>query len=219
MTIHDTDDVAVLDTLRRSLDGVVMRTPAAEIVRAGRTRGRRHRLASSATGALAVAGLALGAVAFGDSPGTAQPPATDPGNAQVRTVAFTLARHQDGTINVTWDKDRYFEDHAGLEDALLQAGFPVLIKDGEFCAGAGDDTSLDASGVGPGVDNVMHASQAQDGKVTFEFTPAAMPAGKQLFIGYLSPAQLAVTGGHPGSVERLISAEGPLTCTTQAPSA
>jgi hypothetical protein len=44
-----------------------------------------------------------------------------------------------------------------------------------------------------------------------------MPAGKQLFIGYLSDAQLAVTHGHPGSVERLISTGVPLTCTTQAP--
>ena len=44
-----------------------------------------------------------------------------------------------------------------------------------------------------------------------------MPAGKQLFIGYLSPAQLAVTHGQPGSVERLVSTGVPLTCTTQAP--
>ena len=46
-----------------------------------------------------------------------------------------------------------------------------------------------------------------------------MPAGKQLFIGYLNPAQLAVTGGAPGSVERLVSTGVPLTCTTQAPPA
>jgi hypothetical protein len=46
-----------------------------------------------------------------------------------------------------------------------------------------------------------------------------MPAGKQLFIGYLTPAQLAVTGGQPGSVERLVSTGVPLTCTTQAPPA
>ena len=39
----------------------------------------------------------------------------------------------------------------------------------------------------------------------------------ELFIGYLSPAQLAVTQGQPGSVERLVPTGVPLTCTTQAP--
>jgi hypothetical protein len=63
---------------------------------------------------------------------------------------------------------------------------------------------------------VRRQSEA-DGRVTFVFIPSAMPAGKQLFIGYLSPAQLAVTHGAPGSVERLISTGVPLTCTTDAP--
>jgi hypothetical protein len=56
-------------------------------------------------------------------------------------------------------------------------------------------------------------------KVTFVFTPSAMPAGKQLFIGYLNSAQLAVTQGRPGSVERLVSTGVTLTCTTTAPPA
>jgi RNA polymerase sigma-70 factor (ECF subfamily) len=46
---------------------------------------------------------------------------------------------------------------------------------------------------------------------------AAMPAGEELFIGYLSPAQLAITHGQPGSVERLVPTGVPLACTTQAP--
>lgn len=54
-------------------------------------------------------------------------------------------------------------------------------------------------------------------QVVLVFTPSAMPAGKQLFIGYLNPAQLAVTGGHPGSVERLVPLDEPLTCTTDLP--
>jgi hypothetical protein len=53
--------------------------------------------------------------------------------------------------------------------------------------------------------------------VQLVFTPSAIPAGKQLFIGYLSPAQLAVTDGHPGSIERLVPIDGPLTCTTDLP--
>jgi hypothetical protein len=31
-----------------------------------------------------------------------------------------------------------------------------------------------------------------------------IPAGEELFIGYLSPAQVAITQGRPGSVERLV---------------
>ena len=53
--------------------------------------------------------------------------------------------------------------------------------------------------------------------MTFTFTPAAMPAGKQLFIGYLNAAQLASVHMNPGSVERIVPAHGPLTCTTTPP--
>ena len=95
--------------------------------------------------------------------------------------------------------------------------FPVLIKEGTFCAGPHDDITLNGSGVGPGVERVMKGRREKDDSVTFVFTPSAMPAGKQLFIGYLTQAQLAVTGGHPGSVERLVSATDSLACTDQAP--
>ena len=44
--------------------------------------------------------------------------------------------------------------------------------------------------------------------MVFTFTPSAMPAGEELFIGYLSPSQLAVTHGRPGSVERLVPDRG-----------
>ena len=63
----------------------------------------------------------------------------------------------------------------------------------------------------------MKGEQRAGGTVVFIFTPSAMPAGKELFIGYLSPSQLAVTHGQPGSVERLVPTGVPLTCTTQAP--
>ena len=47
----------------------------------------------------------------------------------------------------------------------------------------------------------------------------ALPAGDELFIGYLSAAQLAITHGAPGSVERLVPTNATLTCTTTAPPA
>jgi hypothetical protein len=227
MTMHDHDtDTALLEALSGSLDDVTMRTPFSRIEAAGVALRRRRRVTRTATGLAAVA--AAGTVAMGipalDHPSTAPPTTAGAAAAvHIRTVAYTVDGAPDGTIRVTWDKSRYFSDRDGLQKALRQAGFPVLIREGEFCVGPGDDASLTPSGDGPGVDRVMRAGSAVGGErvtsgvVTFVFTPSAMPAGKQLFIGYLSPSQLAVTHGAPGSVERLISTGVPLTCTTQAP--
>jgi len=225
----DTDtDTAVRDGLSGSLDGVTMRTPIARIEAAGRALRRRRRVARTATGAVAVAALAFGVPAL-DRPSTAPPDAAEgAASVHIRTVAYSVDSAPDGTIHVIWDKARYFSDREGLQKALRRAGFPVLIKEGVFCLGPNDDASLSPGGVGPGVDRVMRAESASSGQdakgegaksdvVTFVFSPAAMPPGKQLFIGYLSSSQLAVTHGAPGSVERLISVGVPLTCTTQAP--
>jgi hypothetical protein len=135
----------------------------------------------------------------------------------IHTVAFAVDSHTDGTIHVTWDKSRYFDDRKGLQQALRTAGFPVLIKEGVFCRGPQDNGQLDPSGQGAGVDAVMRGERQADGTVVFVFTPSAMPAGQELFIGFLSPAQLSVTHGAPGSVERLVPTGLPLTCTTAAP--
>jgi hypothetical protein len=221
MSIHDTDET-VLDAVKGSLDGVTMYTPVERIETAGRARLRRRQFVRAATGLAAVTGLALGVPAL-SHPSTAPPAGA--GQAHIRMAAFTLAAAADGTIEVTWDKGSYFSDHAGLEQALHQAGFPVLIKEGEFCKGPDDDGTLDPSGVGPGVSSVMQAKEADRSqakkndadKVVFIFKPAAMPAGKQLFIGFLSPAQLEATGGSPGSVERLVPTGVELTCTTEPP--
>lgn len=218
MNSHD-DTTATLNALRESLDGVTMHTPVERIVSAGRTRHHRRRLTVAATGAVTVTGLALGVPVL-SHPSTA-PPDAGAGSVHVRTAAYAVDSQADGTVHVTWDKQQYFQDHEGLQRALRQAGFPVLIKEGVFCAGPRDDVYLNPSGVGRGVDQVMSAERTGDGKdnVVFVFKPAAMPAGKQLFIGFLSPAQLAVTHGAPGSVERLVSTGVPLTCTSQAPPA
>jgi hypothetical protein len=174
---------------------------------------------AAGTAVAAVIGLTLGTPALSHPP-AAPPPArlsTGAGSVHIRTAAFIVDSYTDGTVHVTWDKSRYFQDHAGLQQALREAGFPVLIKEGVFCKGPNDNGYLDPSGVGPGVGQVMKGEGQADGTVVFVFTPSAMPAGKELFIGYLSPSQLAVTHGQPGSVERLVPTGVALTCTTQAP--
>ena len=138
----------------------------------------------------------------------------------ISTAAFTVAKGADGTIRVTWDKARYIQgsqDIASLQHALRAAGFPVVIREGVFCAGPHDSGQLGAGGVGPGVGAVMTGADGPGGTVVFTFTPSAMPAGEELFIGYLSPSQLAVTQGRPGSIERLVPTGAPLTCTSRLP--
>jgi hypothetical protein len=176
-------------------------------------------LAAGSAVAAAFAGV-LGVQAFthrAAAPASAIPGAKS-GSVHVHTAAFTVDSYSDGTIHVTWNKNQY-QNSAGLQQALRAAGFPVLIREGVFCMGPHVNGYLDPSGVGPGVGQVMQGEQEADGSVVFVFTPAAMPHGDELFIGYLSPSQLAVTHGRPGSVERLVPANVPLTCTTQPPPA
>jgi hypothetical protein len=216
---NDPQAADVLDALRESLDDVTMGTPVDRIESVARTRMWRRRLTGTVVTCAAVTGLVIAGQGYGN-PSTAPPQGHASSGTQdvhILTAAYSVDSQPDGTVHVTWDKQKLFEDHVGLESALHQAGFPVLIKVGEFCKGPHDTGGLESGGVGAGVDRVMKGERESDGKVTFVFTPSAMPAGTQLFIGYLNPAQLAVTGGRPGSVERLVPTAGTLDCTTQLP--
>jgi hypothetical protein len=166
-------------------------------------------LAAAAAGGV-VAGLSSGSPAGAGLSAAAGP-------VHIHTAAFTVDSYTDGTIHVTWAKSRYFQNRQGLQQALRAAGFPVLIKEGVFCKGPQDNGYLDASGEGAGVSEVMRGEGQAGGTVVFVFTPSAMSSGEELFIGYLSPSQLAVTHGRPASVERLVPTGAALTCTTQPP--
>ncbi|MEV6015309.1 MULTISPECIES: hypothetical protein [unclassified Streptomyces] len=203
------DDRDVLDVLRGSLDDITMTVPVERIVAEGRAvRRRRRRLAVAAVGVTAAAGLALGA------PGYGHPPTAPPTGGGTEAVAFTVAKRPDGKVAVTWTKEQYFKNPAGLQKALRAAGFPVLVKTGVFCKGPDDRTRVDRHGSGPGVERVVERERRADGTVVFVYDPAAMPARTQLFIGYLDKAQLAVTQGRPGSMERLVPTGVALTCGT-----
>jgi hypothetical protein len=218
VTGHDAESTSVLDALKDEFREVHMSAPVEQIVDAGKTRQRRHRFVKVTAVAATAAVLAFGVAGY-NHPATnrttnTSTEATSP--LHMRTVAFVLDSQPDGSVKVTWTKRAYFQDSAGLQDALRKAGFPVLIKVGEFCMGPNDDGYLDPSGQGRGVDRVMRPGE-DNGNVVFTFLPSAMPTATQLFIGFLSPAQLAITHGLPGSVERLVPTKIPLACTTQAP--
>ncbi|MEV0096028.1 hypothetical protein [Streptomyces sp. NPDC050738] len=214
--MSDAETNQLLDTLRDSLDDVRLSTPVEEIIAAGRARRRHRKVAGVATVALA-AGLALG-VSTLSNPSTAPPSdATSGTGVHIHTAAYTVDTQSDGTVHATFDKRRYFTDHAGLQAALRKAGFPVLIKTGIFCKGPHDSGKLSPAGQGAGVTRVMEGVREDDGQVTFVFKPEKMPAHTQLFIGYLNAAQLAAVHNNPGSVERLVPTNQKLTCDAVAP--
>jgi hypothetical protein len=197
---------------------VAQRTMVPQRSATWRSPARIGLAAGTAAAAAAAAALGTSALIHPTAAPASAGSGAKSGSVHIRTAAFTVDSYSDGTIHVTWNKNQY-QDSAGLQQALRAAGFPVLIREGVFCMGPHDNGYLDPSGVGPGVGQVMQGEQEADGPVVFVFTPSAMPHGDELFIGYLSPSQLAVTHGRPGSVERLVPTNTPLTCTTQPPPA
>jgi hypothetical protein len=222
MTEYNSESASVLTAVRDGFAPVTMHTPLdTVVVQAGARRRRRRAMTVTAVAATATA-LAVGAVGYGQGSTRSAKSATPSIAAQpvhIVTAAYTVDSQPNGSVTVTWTKQGYFQDPSGLQAALQKAGFPVLVKVGEFCKGPSDDGYLDPSGVGRGVDQVMQASTDSNGQVVFTFDRSALPSGNQLFIGYLSPAQLAITRGAPGSVERLVPTNTTLTCTTTAPPA
>jgi len=224
MTEYNSESASVLTAVRDGFAPVTMHTPLdTVVVQANARRRRRRAMTVTAVTATATAtALAVGAVGYGQGSTRSAKSATPSTAAQpvhIVTAAYTVDSRPNGSVTVTWTKQGYFQDPSGLQAALQTAGFPVLVKVGEFCKGPSDDGYLDPSGVGRGVDQVMQASTDSNGQVVFTFNRSALPAGNELFIGYLSPAQLAITRGAPGSVERLVATNTTLTCTTTAPPA
>lgn len=213
--MSDAETTRLLDTLRGSLDDVHLSVPVEEILAKGRARRRRRRVTGVAT--VAVAASIVAGTALTGSPTPPSSYATSGAGVHVHTAAYSVDSQKDGTVHVTFDKERYFTDHAGLQAALRSAGFPVLMKVGVFCEGPGDNGKLSPSGEGAGVGRVRSGVREDDGRVTFVFRPENMPPHTQLFIGYLDAVQLAAVHGNPGSVERLVPTNARLTCDTVAP--
>ncbi|WP_055699241.1 hypothetical protein [Streptomyces silaceus] len=214
--MSDTDTTRLLNTLRGSLDDIRLSVPLDDIVAAGQARRRRRKVAGVAAVAL-TAGLSVGVPTL-SNPSTAPPSyATSGAGVHIHTAAYSVDSQKDGTVHVTFDKERYFRDHKGLQRALRSAGFPVLMKVGVFCKGPNDDGKLSPSGEGAGVERVRTGVREDDGRVSLIFKPENMPPNTQLFIGYLNASQLASVHGNPGSVERLVPTNVKLTCDTVAP--
>jgi len=159
--------------------------------------GRHHRrLAASIAAATAAMAVALG-VGLTGVLGSA--PARDTGT--IRTMAFTLVKHADGTATLTINLNVLL-DPATLQSDLQQDGIPALVTTGSFCS---------SYPVPAGIQQVLAGPKAPLGAArTFTISPAAMPAGTELSFGnfQLSPGSETAFG--------LIDADS-YTCTSSAP--
>jgi hypothetical protein len=178
------NDNSTLDTVRDSLTAAKgtlsethMNTPLDTIVQRGRAARRRRRLIG-ATGTAAVAASA--AVVVGLTGVTGSAPAHSTGT--IRTAAFTLVSHANGTVTLTIDPNELL-DAAALQNDLQQYGIPAIVTSGSFCSSDPAPT---------GFSQVVSFYPKPTGEFTriprgvqptVTFNPAAMPAGAELSFG------------------------------------
>jgi hypothetical protein len=204
------NDSALARELRESLTGIT--APRRPLLEAITARGRvhhRHRLTGiagvSAAGVAAGIALALGLTGvLGSSPAR--------GIGTIRTAAFTLVEHANGTATLTISPNELL-DTAGLQNDLQQDGIPALVTSGSFCSSdpAPAGFSQVVSFYPPPPQSGF--AQLQNGvHPTITFNPAAMPAGAELSFGDF---QLA-SGGQQGDF--VLVNTGSYTCTNTPPS-
>ena len=159
--------------------------------------GRGHRqLAAGIAVATAAAAVVLGlglTGAFGPAPAPAR------GLGTIRTAAFTLVEHANGTATLTI-KPGSILDPDTLQNDLRQYGIPAIVTTGSFCSS--DPTP-------PGFSQVV-TGQKQPRTITIN--PAAMPPGTELSFG-----NFRVSAG-PETAIQLIDTNS-YTCTSIAPTA
>ena len=139
-------------------------------------RARRRRRASALTG-LSAAGVAAGVVLALGLAGTFSP-ATARGGETIRTAAFTLTGHPNGTATLTINPKVLF-DPATLQQDLAGDGIPAVVTSGQFCTS--DPTPAGFSQVVVFPPMTSGTGPVPDPSITFD--PAALPSGTELSIG------------------------------------
>lgn len=172
---------AVRESLNAAKDALTqthMDTPLDTIVRRGRsTRRRRGAIGLAGTAAMtASAALVVGLTGI---TGSAQAHST----GTIRTAAFTLVRHANGTTTLTVNPKELL-NAAALQNDLQQDGIRAMVTSGSFCS---------SDPAPPGFSQVVSFSYpSQPGQFrnpppgthpTITFNPAFMPAGSELSFG------------------------------------
>lgn len=174
------NDSALTRELRESLTGITApQRPPVEMIRSRGRAHQRHRRTGitglSAAGVAAGTALALGlSGAFGSAPAR--------GTGTIRTAAFTLVEHANGTATLTINPNELL-DAAALQNDLQQDGIPAMVTSGSFCssdpapAGFSQVVSFYPNPTG------QFAAPSPGIRPTITFNPAAMPAGTELSFG------------------------------------
>jgi hypothetical protein len=132
---------------------------------------RAHRqlaagIVTAAAATAAAAGLGLSGI-FGSAPAD--------GTGTIRTTAFTLIKHTNGTVTLASNLNVLLEPSI-LQRDLQRDGIPAIVTTGRFC-------SSDPSPAG--INQVMAGPKHSD---FVTISPAAMPPGTELSFGYFRMA-------------------------------
>jgi hypothetical protein len=193
--MNDSDTVDVvrdsLITAKDSFEGVHVNTPLDAIVRNGRSRRRRHRLAGL-TGAMAItAGIALVLTALASSghpSGRSGHPASNP--LAARLAAWTVAKQANGDIKITI---RELSDSSGLQSTLRADGVPASVS---------SSTQLNPScqpypmTQGLFISTYYAQNGAGSGSTVLVIHPSALPSGVGVQIGASVDGSAADRGLH-----------------------
>jgi hypothetical protein len=180
--MNDSETVDVVrDSLTTAMDsiaGVHVNAPLEAIVRNGRARRRRHRVAGLTGAMAATAGLALAVTALASSGHSASQsghPASHPLIA--RLAAWTVAKQANGDIMITI---RELSDPSGLQSTLRADGVPAIVSSSiQF------DPSCQAYPMTQALfTSIYHAQKGPgSGSTVLVIHPSALPSGAGVEIG------------------------------------
>jgi hypothetical protein len=194
------NDDEVITAVREQRDKVHSHTSVDQIISRGRTVRARRRI-PGAVAALAVVAAAGTALALGLTGVLGAAPARSTGT--IRTMAFTLVRHANGTATLTINRNVLLEPGA-LQRDLARDGIRAMVTVGRFC-------SSDPAPAGWTRVMSFPGSPADPGPVrSVVINPAAMPAGTELSFGNFQLANASQTS------VALIDTRS-YTCTSIAP--
>ena len=163
------NDDEVITAVREQRDKVHSHTPVDQIISRGRTVRARRRIPGAASG-LAVVAAAAVVLGLGLSGSFGSSPAR--GSATIRTMAFTLTRHANGTATLTINT-RVLLEPTTLQSDLRQDGIPAMVTRGSFCS---------SNPIPAGFPQVVTQTSSPT-TLTVTINAAAMPAGTELSIG------------------------------------
>ncbi|HET9116872.1 MAG TPA: hypothetical protein VFN75_02150 [Pseudonocardiaceae bacterium] len=152
-------------------------------------------LAAAAVVAAATVGIDYLGSGGSDPPAinrTGGPSTSGNGGVHIHLAAFSVDTNPDGTVTIQTTRDPVL-DASALRQALAQAGVPALVTVGTACR-----TADPAKAASTALSRVISRPQTWDGHTVFTVTPAAIPAGEKLSIGYFA-ASTATTEGSQAS--------------------